>query len=64
MAERETGGEKHDLPRSTFNSEDHERRDKGEVAVIMGKGERINVLTKVEDYDEEGDIHNIPWQWL
>lgn len=22
----------------------------------MGKGERINVLTKVEDYDEEGRL--------
>lgn len=30
----------------------------------MGKGERINVLTKVEDYDEEGEINNIPWQLL
>lgn len=46
-----------------FNSEDHERRDKREVAVIMGKGERINVLTKVEDHDEEGEINNIPWQF-
>lgn len=46
---RETDGQKHDLPRSMFNSEDRERRDKGEVAVIMGKGERINVLTTVED---------------
>lgn len=46
-----------------FNSEDHERRDKGEVAVIMGKGERINVLTKVEDHNEEGEINNIPWQF-
>lgn len=61
--ERETGGQKHDLPRSMFNSEDHERRDKGEMAVIMGKGERINVLTKVEDYNEEGEINNIPWQF-
>lgn len=46
---RETDGEKHDLPRSMFNSEDRERRDKGEVAVIMGKGERINVLTTVKE---------------
>lgn len=46
---READGQKHDLPRSRFMSEDHERRDRGEVAVIMGKGERISVLTTVED---------------
>lgn len=46
---READGQKHDLPRSRFKSEDHERRDKGEVAVIVGKGERISVLTTVED---------------
>ncbi len=45
----EADGQKHDLPRSRFKSEDHERRDKGEVAVIVGKGERISVLTTVED---------------
>lgn len=46
---RDADGEKHDLPRSRFKSEDHERRDKGEVAVIVGKGERISVLTTEED---------------
>lgn len=46
---RGADGQKHDLPRSRFKSEDHERRDKGEVAVIVGKGERISVLTTVED---------------
>lgn len=46
---RDADGQKHDLPRSRFKSEDHERRDKGEVAVIVGKGERISVLTTVED---------------
>lgn len=38
--------------------------NKGEVAVIKGKGERINVLTKGEDYDEEGEIKNIPSQFM
>lgn len=38
--------------------------NKGEVEVIKGKAERINVLTKGEDYDEEGEINNIPWQFM
>ena len=37
-----------DLPRFGLMSVGHERRGKGEVAVIEGKGERISVLT-VED---------------
>ena len=49
MRNRDADGQKHDLPRSRFKSEDHERRDKGEVAVIVGKGERISMLTTVED---------------
>lgn len=46
---READGENDDLPRSRFMSEDHERRDMGRVAVIMGKGERNSVLTTAED---------------
>lgn len=43
-------GRSMNLPRPRFKSEDHERRDKGEeVAVFVGKGERISVLTTVED---------------
>lgn len=37
--------------------------NRGEVAVIMGKGERINVLTTMEDQKmRSGEINNIPWQ--
>lgn len=38
-------------------SEDRERREMGEVAVIVGTGRRISVLTR---RDEEGEFNNIP----
>lgn len=34
-----------DLPRSTFKSEERERRTEEEVAVMVEKGERIRVMT-------------------
>lgn len=36
---------------------------RGEVAVVMGKGERINVQTTMEGWEMgSGEINNIPWQ--
>lgn len=37
--------------------------NRGEVAVVMGRGERINVLTTMEDEEMgSGEINKIPWQ--
>lgn len=59
----EADGQKHDLPRSRFKSEDHERREQGRGGSDRGEGREDQCVDNSRGLrDEEGEINNIPWQ--